>query len=321
MTRAMRLRASTLRRRARRLLAATMLALGGLGVLAPGGVRAEDFFNNFNGDGVVNGVGVGTIFKLTSAAEITEIVTYHWNNGRGTPGYQGNIAIRGTNGQQIGSAWPVMAQTGQGGAPVNWVAHPVNFFLPAGTYMVDDSDHGTWSQNARSGHLGFTIVRGTRVASIPPGLNPLVRSLPPPPAPPPHANPPAPPPAPTAAGQWPQHCDNNTGAVAKMEDPCLGKPGAAMISLIVTHSNTPLRRPITGISFHLRSSPFGGASGVGAVVIGAISGGGVAPGSLYTATLPLALCGAGGQSSTWDAFLADAAGNLGDIGRYLIDCR
>ena len=39
-----------------------------------------------------------------------------------------------------------------------WIAHP-NEVIPAGTYMVEDSDPATWSQNSES-PCGFTKVEG-----------------------------------------------------------------------------------------------------------------------------------------------------------------
>ena len=87
-----------------------------------------------------------------SPLHVTQIWTYHWNNGRGaTPG---TIALKGFNGTTYGP-WPASASSGSNNAPnVNWTVN-VNVTIPAGTYQVVDSSPSTWSQNAESRGVGF----------------------------------------------------------------------------------------------------------------------------------------------------------------------
>jgi len=96
--------------------------------------------------------------RLTQTAQITELVTYHWNNGRGSA--PGSIRIfEPSTGRQYGP-FRAVGTPGQGGArDVNWVAN-VNVTLPPGDYEILDSDDATWSWNAQSQGNGFAIVRG-----------------------------------------------------------------------------------------------------------------------------------------------------------------
>src|SRR5690349_6084795 len=143
-----------------RLSAAAIALMVATGV-AHLGAQSSDLFNNTNVDGVMNGPRAQAGFPLKGTALVTQIVTYHWNYGRGA--FPGTITIRSNqNGQQFG---PFRAQgtPGQGGAPnVNWIAN-VSLILPAGNYTVYDSDPSTWSQNPRSNSTGFLIVRGSYV--------------------------------------------------------------------------------------------------------------------------------------------------------------
>jgi hypothetical protein len=88
---------------------------------------------------------------------LTHVYTYHWNGGRGSA--PGRVSLRRSDGTLYGP-WEVGATSGQGNAPnVNWVAQP-RIRLPAGSYVIVDSEPGTWSFNAASGNRGFAIVKG-----------------------------------------------------------------------------------------------------------------------------------------------------------------
>ena len=135
-----------------------MLAVLTLAVLAPhAGAQSRDLFNNFNNAGVVTGPALAPLFGVGAPAQITELVTYHWNNQRGaTPGW---ISLRSSTGQEF--KFSARGQAGQGGvANVTWVATP-NVTIPAGLYTVLDSDPNTRSYNAQSGNRSFAIVRGS----------------------------------------------------------------------------------------------------------------------------------------------------------------
>jgi len=149
------------------LFAAMLLAA--ITALAPMTAAAADLFNNWNTDGVSSGPTAPTTFTLGSPAHVTELATYHWNNGRGLPASPAvTIALRGTGGTTFGP-FPAVGSPGQGGVPnANWTA-TASFDLPAGTYTVIDSQPGTWSRNARSGGSGFAAVRGTTTGGPGPG--------------------------------------------------------------------------------------------------------------------------------------------------------
>jgi len=140
----------------------------------PASAQVRDLYNNSNIEGVNNGPTSGPQFVLNAPARITQIVTYHWNFGRGAR--PGIITLSNNNGQILGR-FAARGTAGQGGAPnVNWVAD-VNVAVPAGSYTVLDSDINTWSNNARSGFRGFAIVRGSLLSS-PPSAPPACQPAP-----------------------------------------------------------------------------------------------------------------------------------------------
>lgn len=124
---------------------------------SPAAAQSRDLFNNTNVFAVNNGPTRSPQFTLTAPTRITQLVTYHWNIGRGArPGF---IELRNQFGQTVGR-FAATGTPGQGGvANVNWVTN-VNVSYPAGRYFVVDSDPLTWSNNSQSGFLGFAIVRG-----------------------------------------------------------------------------------------------------------------------------------------------------------------
>ena len=122
-----------------------------------GGGSGSDLFNNTNTSGVRNGPTASPQFTLASSAVITQLVTYHWNLGQGArPGY---ISLQMVNGPSFGT-FSAFGTAGSGVQNANWVAN-VNVTVPAGTYLVIDSDRNTWSNNNQSGFQGFAIVRGS----------------------------------------------------------------------------------------------------------------------------------------------------------------
>jgi hypothetical protein len=129
-------------------------------------------YTNTNNQPVRNG-GLPPTFTLQHDGCVTQIATYHWNNGHGaTPGTiwllgqngvtYGPFQATGVAGQSGATYEPVQAAgaAGQSGAPnVNWVVS-VRLGLPAGSYLVDDSDWTTWSSNNQSDGAGFVTVLG-----------------------------------------------------------------------------------------------------------------------------------------------------------------
>ncbi len=114
-------------------------------------------FDNWNIDLVYNNPQSTLRFYLGRKTYITQISTYHWNNGQGA--YPGTISLVHENGTIYGP-WNVSTTSGQGGAPnVNWICYP-NTYIPQGNYTVKDSDPFTWSHNRASGSAGFSKISG-----------------------------------------------------------------------------------------------------------------------------------------------------------------
>jgi hypothetical protein len=262
---------------------------------APPAGPTIDLFNNTNVGAVSNHPTHDTVFLAGSSVRVRELVTYHWNNGKGAK--PGTIAIHSLGGQNYGP-FPAKGTPGSNNvANANWVAD-VDITLPLGTYQIVDSDPATWAHNVESRGIGFAIVRGER-------LLPGGRTLPPPGAPPPGGTPP---------GTGFKACMTNAGAVAAL-GLCAGAPG----SKIPFELTRALKSPISKVTF----KPFqvtGIPGGTAAQVISAVNGSGVAAGSIYEVDAPKQLCLGGGGS--WDLFLYDASGAAqGDIGRFTVDCR
>jgi hypothetical protein len=307
---------------------------------------AVDLYNNTNTGAVSNKPTIQTTFLTPGATHITQLVTYHWNNGRGAP--PGTIALKSLSGPTYG---PFKAQgtSGSNNAQnVNWVAD-VNITVPIGTYQIVDSDPNTWSQNAQTHGAGFAIIRGehlpvgtvapaspatptppaTSVSRLPPAamppapspVVPIAKPVPPVTVPKPLPAPvtapalkplPSPAPAPSSAAFKP--CSVNAGSIAAIS-PCAGAPGTK----IAIKLSRALKSPLKEIVF----KPYqvsGIAGATGAQVIAAVSGGATAAGSIYEVDAPRQLCiGTGGS---WDLFPVDAANaSQGDIGRFTVDCR
>lgn len=124
----------------------------------------EVVFENGNIEQVFNGPTNPTVFVLDQPRLVTAIQTYHWNNGRGTT--PGLIALVHEDGTVYGP-WAAVGLPGMGGVPnAYWEVYP-NEVLPAGMYLIVDSDPETWSHNARSDYTGFAVVRAAPGAVLP----------------------------------------------------------------------------------------------------------------------------------------------------------
>jgi hypothetical protein len=278
-----------------------------LGLLFVGAMPAgaqSALFDNSNTGGVQNN-GQSPTFTLRAPAHISQLITYHWNGGRGAP--PGSIGLRSSSGQTFGP-FPAQGSSGQGGAPnVNWIANP-NVTVPAGNYTVTDSNPGTWSQNGQSGGRGFAKVYGNfQAAGAPaPGPIPLPGGITP-------VRPPVPPPPPPAVASGFRPCFVNAGSVAAM-GPCQGPIGTP----ITIQLSRSIKSPIAMVVFKPFNVALPGAVGA-AVTVRGLSGGTKA-GSQYHFNAPAQLCISKGGG--WDAFPNDATGQgLGDIGRFtIINC-
>lgn len=121
--------------------------------------REQVIFNNGNIDAVQNGPSRRTRFSIDRPTFISFIQNYHYYNYGHGPGA---ISLRGLDGTRYGP-WPAEGEQGQGGVPnAYWNCYP-NITLPPGTYVIEDSDPGTWSQNAGSEFRGISMVRGRPV--------------------------------------------------------------------------------------------------------------------------------------------------------------
>jgi hypothetical protein len=125
----------------------------------PAGPAIPDtvLFDNWNGEKVDNMPTAPVKFVTHSPYYISYIANYHWNHGIGEA--QGYIGLRDDTGTDYGP-WESLKSSGQGGASnTDWEVRP-NTIIPAGTYTVIDSHPESWSQNPRSGGMGFSKVEG-----------------------------------------------------------------------------------------------------------------------------------------------------------------
>lgn len=124
-------------------------------------VVASSYLLNIGNGLVVTGGGTSPSFTIDAPHLITEMYSYNYGEGQGSPG-AGTLALRAADGTVYGP-WQCTADEGQGGVPnALWFAYP-DAQIPAGTYTVVNSDPATWSQNEQSGGLGFCYVKGTPV--------------------------------------------------------------------------------------------------------------------------------------------------------------
>ncbi len=119
--------------------------------------KVVELLSSMNSGGVSNSPTAPAQFDTNRTYMISSIMTYHWNNGRGTS-RPGTISIRASNGRVYG---PYAATGLPAGSVPNafWEVKP-NIALPPGNYVIVDSDPTTWAHNSQSGGRGFTTIRG-----------------------------------------------------------------------------------------------------------------------------------------------------------------
>lgn len=140
-----------------------VLGLLVVGMATPVAGQVTDLFNNTNFEAVINGPRNSARFVLNAPARVSQLITYHWNLGRGAE--PGAIGLRQVNGPTYGP-FNAFANSAGPARNVNWIAN-VDIAVPAGQYEVVDTDPATWSNNAGSGFQGFAIVRGSLAISSP----------------------------------------------------------------------------------------------------------------------------------------------------------
>ena len=107
------------------------------------------------------GATIPTTFTITQAWHVTQIVTYHYNGGKGaTPGTIGLKAADGT----IYGPWIAVGMSGAAGPDSAWSVTP-EVVIPPGNYTVLDSDPGSWSQNAETHSAGMAYGIGVAVSN------------------------------------------------------------------------------------------------------------------------------------------------------------
>ncbi len=111
-------------------------------------------FYNGNDAGVSSG-GRSPFFNVDRPVWITNMFTYHY----GYQGIPGSIRILNATGAAMGT-WQAQGRSGSPQPSYYWEVKP-DIVLQPGTYRVETSNPGSWSQNARSGGNGMVEIKGT----------------------------------------------------------------------------------------------------------------------------------------------------------------
>ena len=129
----------------------------------------EKFFEVWSTGVADNGATVPTTFEIDQAWKVTQILTYHWNDGQGKA--PGTVGLRAADGAIYGP-WQAVGVPGNGGLPnAAWYVTP-NVVIPPGAYTVLDSDPGSWAYNSETGGAGMAYGIGVRVSAPAPVLTP-----------------------------------------------------------------------------------------------------------------------------------------------------
>jgi len=123
--------------------------------------------DNWNKDSVQNWPDELSMFELKESKFISYIDTYHWNDAKGSTGNQfgAYIKLKEIDSGMVYGPWKAILKSGTRGAKnVHWVVYP-NITIPAGIYIVHDSDPATWSNNRASNNIGFTKVISGQLVS------------------------------------------------------------------------------------------------------------------------------------------------------------
>ncbi|MBL0188190.1 MAG: caspase family protein [Candidatus Obscuribacter sp.] len=114
-------------------------------------------FNNGNVYRVFNKPTNITSVTIKVPTLITNLMNYHWNDGRGQD--PGQITLMRQDGLTYGP-FNTHGSLGQGGVPnAYWLCEP-NVVIKPGIYAVLDSDVDTWAQNDPSGRCGICDIKG-----------------------------------------------------------------------------------------------------------------------------------------------------------------
>lgn len=280
-----------------------------LATIVPGPVAAQSgtaIFNNMNTLTVTQrspGPPNATSFKCpagTASATITQIATYHWNDGKGaTPGIIALQQQTGGGGYSTIGQWQASGSSGQGGAQnVNWTVNP-NFHIncAGNTFAVIVSSGPTWSYNSASGNAGFAKVYASLSASAPAGGSGGGT-------------------AGTTSGGGASAftpCHANANAVAQIGT-CVGPPGTAIPTKIINVTSTD--PALVFVNPCPAASPSCQQSVVRAAIKATLTAAG---GGLMTAAAPSSLC-ALGSNEIWQVWMGEVNSTTtsGQIGAFTI---
>ena len=120
----------------------------------PGNTGKESvIFYNGNDVSVSSG-GRSPRFSIGRPVLITYLFTYHY----GYSGAPGKIRIISATGAEIGN-WQAQGRSASPKPSYYWEVKP-EVVLQPGTYLIETSNPGTWSQNAGSGGNGMVQIKG-----------------------------------------------------------------------------------------------------------------------------------------------------------------
>lgn len=147
-----------------------VLLIGSMGVSAaalrrtavascgPSVVSPSVLYTVSNDGGVTPGATAQSQFKVTGSPTVLSLKTYHYvaPNGVAAPGM---IGLIGPDGKTYGP-WQTTGSVGMHGVANAFWTVTLDLVLPAGQYIVTDSDPATWSANAGTGGTGMFWITG-----------------------------------------------------------------------------------------------------------------------------------------------------------------
>ena len=112
---------------------------------------------------VQNGPANPSRFRIDRPMLLHSIMTYHWNNGRGSRPGSIRLEMESSGEKWL---WEAYGAPGQGGVPnAYWHAEP-GIILQPGTYLVKDSKPSTWATNAEVGNRGIFSIKLQEVIAV-----------------------------------------------------------------------------------------------------------------------------------------------------------
>lgn len=132
-----------------------MYTCGPTGQNSPADKPGKESVIFYNGNDVsVSAGGRSPRFSIGRPVRITYLFTYHY----GYNGVPGKIRIISATGAEIGN-WQAQGRSASPKPSWYWEIKP-EVVLQPGTYLIETSNSGTWSQNAGSGGNGMVQIKG-----------------------------------------------------------------------------------------------------------------------------------------------------------------